>query len=270
LHSAWSSDDTRFAVAFKQGVQIWDTEKAALLRKVAPVGERLAWSPTGNTLAIGTPQSIQLVDAESGEVKGVLNRPGSGYSGSLKGLEWSPNGERMACFDGWNVCLFDVQSAELLGHCKHEGGEGFGSCLAWFDDGRRFATGTNGSGDIRIWETDPLRLSRVVPRLAGEVAVVSPGGRFACYSSGNTVRIQDLQNDKQTCALLELEGDAYVAASANGHFRGSPGIEKQLVYVVRTDRGQETVTPAEFAQRYGWKNEPDRVSVTDGNQPAGS
>ena len=37
------------------------------------------------------------------------------------------------------------------------------------------------------------------------------------------------------------------------------GGELVTTYVVRTERGQETLTPPEFARRFGWKNDPDQV-----------
>ena len=36
-------------------------------------------------------------------------------------------------------------------------------------------------------------------------------------------------------------------------------LEEEFVYVVRTERGQETLTPAVFAQKYGWKNDPEKA-----------
>ena len=46
---------------------------------------------------------------------------------------------------------------------------------------------------------------------------------------------------------------------ADGHYRGSPGVEDELLYVVQTDRGQETLAPEEFTKQYGWKNDPQKV-----------
>ena len=37
-------------------------------------------------------------------------------------------------------------------------------------------------------------------------------------------------------------------------------MEEQIVYVAMLDDGsQRTYSPAEFAQRFGWKNEPDKA-----------
>jgi hypothetical protein len=50
-----------------------------------------------------------------------------------------------------------------------------------------------------------------------------------------------------------------LALSAAGHFRATPGLERELVYVVQTDAGQETLTPPEFVTKFGWKNDPESV-----------
>jgi len=38
-------------------------------------------------------------------------------------------------------------------------------------------------------------------------------------------------------------------------------IEDELVYVIKTDEGQETLTPTEFAKTYGWQNDPQQVTA---------
>jgi len=48
--------------------------------------------------------------------------------------------------------------------------------------------------------------------------------------------------------------------SPDGHWAGPPEAEQQLAYVVLLDSGeQQTLTPAEFAKRYGWKNDPSKA-----------
>ena len=42
--------------------------------------------------------------------------------------------------------------------------------------------------------------------------------------------------------------NGWLVISPEGHYRGSPDVEKEIVYVVQTDRGQETLSPEEFAK----------------------
>ena len=48
---------------------------------------------------------------------------------------------------------------------------------------------------------------------------------------------------------------------ALGDTRHSPCVERNLVHIVETDAGQETLAPEAFAAKYGWKNDPERVRV---------
>jgi hypothetical protein len=54
-----------------------------------------------------------------------------------------------------------------------------------------------------------------------------------------------------------------LAVGADGHFRGTPRIDKDLVYIVQTEQGQEMLTPEEFAHKYNWTNDPQRVHLLD-------
>ncbi|HVA50557.1 MAG TPA: hypothetical protein VNH11_29700 [Pirellulales bacterium] len=50
-----------------------------------------------------------------------------------------------------------------------------------------------------------------------------------------------------------------VMVSGDGHWLGTRGAEKEIVYVIKTAAGQETLTPREFYKRFGWKNDPSKV-----------
>jgi hypothetical protein len=52
--------------------------------------------------------------------------------------------------------------------------------------------------------------------------------------------------------------------------RGVPNFRSEIiVYVVLTDDDrQETLTPQEFAEQYGWQNDPERVQLLPAAAPA--
>jgi hypothetical protein len=61
---------------------------------------------------------------------------------------------------------------------------------------------------------------------------------------------------------MELGNDRHVLVTPDGHYGGSPQIDRQLVIVVLTEDGrQETLTPVEFEKKYGWKNDPERARL---------
>jgi hypothetical protein len=60
---------------------------------------------------------------------------------------------------------------------------------------------------------------------------------------------------------ITFVNDAVLYVSGEGHYRSSSPIDKDLVYLVQTEKGQETLTPDEFAQRFGWRNDPSQVRL---------
>ena len=64
--------------------------------------------------------------------------------------------------------------------------------------------------------------------------------------------------------LVSLNSAQAIVLSPDGHYRGSPRVERELICVVETDGGQGTLSPKEFAAKYGWKNDPDRVRLLPG------
>ena len=49
---------------------------------------------------------------------------------------------------------------------------------------------------------------------------------------------------------------------ATGHYRGSDGVEDQFVYVAQHEDGRQQIyTPAEFAEKFGWKNDPEKATL---------
>ena len=57
-----------------------------------------------------------------------------------------------------------------------------------------------------------------------------------------------------------LGNDFAVSVTPTGHYLGPPGVEEHLTHIVHLDTGEQlTLTPAEYTQRFGWKNEPTKV-----------
>jgi hypothetical protein len=51
--------------------------------------------------------------------------------------------------------------------------------------------------------------------------------------------------------------------SPEGHVRCSPAMSEDVVYVALTDDGRQvTLRPAEFAAKYGWKNDPEKIRLS--------
>jgi hypothetical protein len=84
---------------------------------------------------------------------------------------------------------------------------------------------------------------------------------LAAAGDDASIRLWDPATGQLHATLLALSESRGVALTSDGHYRGLPRVERELVYVVETDAGQETLTPEEFERKYGWKNDPDKVRL---------
>lgn len=135
-----------------------------------------------------------------------------------------------------------------------------GPLLGWSADGK--AVKTWGGETVRWWDrqTGELLRRKEFPLLDSPV-LLSPDSQFVAVSRGGALNIGDISRGKFALTLVPLSGDKWLALRPDGHYRGSPGVEKEIVYVVQTDAGQEALTPDEFTTKYGWKNDPERVRL---------
>ncbi|HEX5446172.1 MAG TPA: hypothetical protein VFW87_20255 [Pirellulales bacterium] len=62
--------------------------------------------------------------------------------------------------------------------------------------------------------------------------------------------------------LLTFNRGQVISIAPSGHYRASPRADELLAYVVETADGQETLLREQFAERFGWKNDPSRVQGT--------
>jgi uncharacterized protein with WD repeat len=76
---------------------------------------------------------------------------------------------------------------------------------------------------------------------------------------GNEVRVIDLKG--KAVHSLRKVNEADLLYAPTGHYRLKKGEANPYVYVIQTEKGRETLTPAEFEKRFGWKNDPKKVFV---------
>ncbi len=86
-----------------------------------------------------------------------------------------------------------------------------------------------------------------------------PGGKAFLIQDENCLVCLDAGSGQEKGRLLPLGDGQALILSPDGHFGGAPRVERSLVYVIKTAKGLETLTPADFAKRFGWKNDPKRA-----------
>jgi hypothetical protein len=87
--------------------------------------------------------------------------------------------------------------------------------------------------------------------------------RFLGWEYGYGTVGFDVETNRRLGMLFPwLTGDHWLCLGPTGHYRGSPGVEDQFVYVaILPDGSQRTYTPAEFAKTFGWKNDPEKAEL---------
>ena len=144
-------------------------------------------------------------------------------SEGVRAIGWSPSGEELTC---------------------------------WLARGDLRRLHRQRSGSYLVGSRSPVPLS---DRGSGRFL---PGGRLLATNSNHELYLWDAATGQPRGALVALPQGQWLAVSDEGHYRGSPGIEKEIVYVVQPEAGpQKVLTPAEFAKKYGWKNDPDKVKL---------
>jgi Tol biopolymer transport system component len=220
----------------------------------------LRWSPDGKTLAalaVGA-KVVQLLDPETGK---VLREIPHARVYRCAPLAWSPDSKTLACTEGvpggWPSMVVKLWPAGKPAQVLSPGGYD----LAWSPDSKTVAVGGQ-DAKLRLWDAaSGTQVRTIESGDCGSLAWSVDGKTLAATGPTLPVRLFDVTDGRQRAALLMLPNEQWLAVDGAGHYRGNVGIEQELVYIVQTGTGQETLTPAEFATKYAWKNDPEKVRL---------
>jgi WD40 repeat protein len=282
---AWPRDGRSIAVWYPQSatVRIIDVATAKVLHKLAQpfacqqyMGA-MAFCDAGLATAYGIENNAavergwMLWNAQTGK---PISQVKWNRDWGPPTLFSSPDGKNLAVSIIWGISLFDPGGTRKWSFCDFAG-RGAGGCnsFAWLSDGTTMIGGRP-NGEVFIWDLVRGGSPRIVVSAPFAVNRASVGGSMsaspnrplvAVSCGDNILRIWDpLKNRLVAAIMLFGEGNPSLAFSGDGHYRVLGELGDKLLYVVESGAGQETLTPAEFAAKYGWKNDPDKVGLAAG------
>jgi WD40 repeat protein len=190
---AWSPDGETLAVGGSDGIYLYtpEFEDIAYFDDPVPVW-RLAWSPDGRRIAnLGQGLNVQIRDAQTGELQSTLAQAAGTYT-----LAWSPDSMRLAVSSGVSteheINIWDMTSGSLLLTLQNTERM---TAITWSPDGNRIAASDWGE-HITVWDTTS---GEKLAQLSGPTSslVWSPDGNLLA-GSGSTYQSNLLLWDMNT------------------------------------------------------------------------
>ena len=260
----WSNDGKTLASSSKdQTVRLWSAATGEQLKMIQHPNAVLSvvWSPDGKRLATcGNDDIIRLWTAATGTAAGEFPRLPATCNPGPSVLAWSPDGKYLAIAgqDGANRVL-DLKSGKLSDPILLFGKGSL--TVAWSADSKQLFAGGYGEFGYR---TLSARESVIVYGYGAPIQL-HPDRRRFLTGFGGYMPLQGLdakRNVKIGALYPHIVGGHHVCISADGHYRGSNGIEQHIVYVALTKDGhQQTYSPADFAAKFNWKNDPTKARL---------
>ena len=265
---SWSPDGLFLATCSGEPVvRIWGISRETPVREIkAPAGSfvDVAWSPDGSRLAtIGDDRSVRTWDPLNGQLVRTYESLAQPQGGSIA---WSRNSRELWIPLEGDVVWLDLATGRFSssGHLSH-----IGAPLA-LDTSAAGDTLIANSYQWTIFRDGETGTRRMLHRHLGLPHWLPDGRRFLGFRHqyyGLAAPGFDTRLDRRLGTLFpmvcgEPGFDQWLCVGPTGHYRGSEKIDDHIVYVAMHDDGnQVTYTPAEFRQKFGWKNEPEKATL---------
>ena len=120
------------------------------------------------------------------------------------------------------------------------------------------------SDGIVLWDADKQAIQKKVG--AGPIYSVAwsvPVHRLIAAQEDRIAIYDEPTGELLASQLIWYGPGKHLFLSPEGHVRCSPAMSEDVVYVALTDEGRQvTLRPAEFAAKYGWKNDPEKIRLS--------
>src|SRR5262245_35408781 len=213
----------------------------------------VAWSRDNRTLASGgNDRDVILWTADTGKQIRSID-----HASEVQCLAFSPDGKSLAVGSADDrLRIYQVTTGKRLAELEMAGSPPNVSAVAWSSDSQ-FVLAGRGHHTVPYWSPkankDVQNISTMAP-VAG-VALSADGKTLVGGSLDRAVRFWDAGTARLKLTLI-ADTAQILAIGADGNYRCPDEAESELVAVVQTDKGHETLSLKEFAQKYGFRNNP--------------
>jgi WD40 repeat protein len=258
---AWSADGRTLASGgLRLPISIWDVEKGIRLHTIPSQGFddillRFAPAMDGRLAYRDLNSKLQFFDPAKGEV--VTPNPAAKPIPTM-GFAWAPDAQHFATYEGKNapIQVYEASNGTRLSAVEHPG-----ECRSgpiWL------AESEIGCVDVdniaRFHDVKTGAVLRSFPVISSAVTF-SPNLKWYADPIYGAILLSDVATGRRLGALVTLGNGRYVTVGPEGHYQGSRGVENEILYIVETEKGQKVLTPQEFQDQYGWKNDPARARL---------
>jgi WD40 repeat protein len=178
----------------------------------------------------------------------------------VQSLAFSPDGSKLAVgsLDD-RLRVYQVSNGKRLAEWEKPGSPPQTSAVGWSAD-NQYVLGGRGNHTLQYWNLrankDVTNIGTMAP-VTG-VVVTADGKTLVGASLDRSVRFWDAGTGKVKLTLI-ADTNQILAISADGNYRCPDEADSELIAVVQTDKGQETMSLKEFAKQHGFHNAPGAV-----------
>lgn len=165
----------------------------------------LAWSPSGEILAVGRVNGLWLYDGAGKEINHLA-------LDMVNSIVWNPDGSQIAVYEFATIktYILEVPTLQIVNDEIQASGNEIDVPLAWSPDGTLLAVADQ--DEIILLDTTTWRQKAILQGHTREIGALEfslDGSRLASGGLDQTVRIWDVASERQIDLITEFSGYVY-------------------------------------------------------------
>jgi WD40 repeat protein len=244
-------------------VRLWNAQEGKLEHTITSHTNTVTtFSWSSRSLATGASDNqVLLVNPLTGAVQKQLN-----IFHPLLSVAWSADGKGLATgTTDLSAIVWDPGSGTAIKRYDRPGSPRTVTAVAFSPTQPILAAG-RGNHTLQLWDlrTDKAAVDVKTMAPVHTVAWTSDGRTVVAGTTDRTVRSWEAASGALISTLVG-SGPRITTISGEGHYRVLPtDADPDIVYVVQTFGGQETLSPADFLMKYRFKNQPIQAKFPGG------